>query len=559
MHLPCSLWIRKALFTLTLAGLAAPSILPAAALVVLPEAAQDGNAALQPPDVLFGQLYVDVEQAQLFPDQKTFADAVPRREPPAILTDYLAQKGQDGFDLKAFVASNFILPEDIEPYVPLPNLTLRQHIDSLWTVLTRETTTAPPSASLLPLPRPYVVPGGRFREVYYWDTYFTMLGLGESGRWDLIEDMVENFAHELDTYGLIPNGNRTYYLSRSQPPFFAFMLDLLARGKGNGIYLHYLPQLKKEYAYWMAGAERLERGQAVARVVRLDDGSLLNRYWDDRVVPRTESYLEDLTTASQAVGRPATEVYRDLRAAAASGWDFSSRWLGDGHSLATVRTTAITPVDLNSLLYHLEATLARVCALDGDVGHTIAYALRAARRFHAINTHLWNPRGYYADYDWQQRKLSDQVTAATLFPLFAAVALPDHAWRTAHTVRTQLLKQGGLATTTVYTGQQWDAPNGWAPLQWIAVDGLRKYGQKGLAQEIALRFLRNVQALYDREHKLVEKYVVEEGSGIGGGGGEYPLQDGFGWTNGVTLRLLDLYPCAPTTCAAAQDEALVPR
>jgi alpha,alpha-trehalase len=550
MRMPFSPWIWKTLFGLALAGLAGTPAPPAAA--------QDDSAALQPPDVLFGQLYADVEKAQLFPDQKTFADAVPRRDPATILADYRAQKGQGGFDLAAFVAANFTLPDDSDTYVPPPGQTLRQHIDGLWTALTRETTSAPPHASLLPLPRPYVVPGGRFREAYYWDTYFTMLGLGESGRWDLVEDMVENFAHELDVYGHIPNGNRTYYLSRSQPPFFAFMLDLLASHEGDGVYLRYLPQLKEEYAYWMDGADRLARGQAAGRVLRLDDGSLLNRYWDERDVPRTESYLDDLTTAGQAAGRPAAEVYRDLRAAAASGWDFSSRWLGDGHSLASVRTTAIAPVDLNSLLYHLEATLARASALDRDVGGTVDYALRAARRAQAINRHLWNDKGYYADYDWQRRRLSDQVTAAALYPLFAEAALPDRAWRTARTVRARLLKQGGLVTTTVDTGQQWDAPNGWAPLQWIAVQGLRKYGQKGLAQDIAVRFLGNVQALYDSEQKLVEKYVVE-GEGIGGGGGgEYPLQDGFGWTNGVTLKLLDLYPCAATGCAPAQDQAVAP-
>jgi alpha,alpha-trehalase len=115
------------------------------------------------------------------------------------------------------------------------------------------------------------------------------------------------------------------------------------------------------------------------------------------------------------------------------------------------------------------------------------------------------------------------------------------------------VKQGGLLTTTLTTGQQWDAPNGWAPLQWVAVDGLQRYGQDRLARQLGTRFLRTVQSVYDREQKLVEKYVVD-GSAGGGGGGEYPLQDGFGWSNGVTLALLDRL-CAPKKqkCESAAD------
>lgn len=173
--------------------------------------------------------------------------------------------------------------------------------------LTRTTDEASRWDSLLPLPKPYVVPGGRFREVYYWDSYFTMLGLAESGHWDKISDMVANFAWEIDSWGHIPNGNRSYYLSRSQPPFFAFMVELLASDKGDEVLKTYLPQLEKEYQYWMDGADRLQNGQANKRVVKLDDGSVLNRYWDDKDTPRPESWLDDVTTAKNNPNRPATE------------------------------------------------------------------------------------------------------------------------------------------------------------------------------------------------------------------------------------------------------------
>ncbi|QWA12232.1 alpha,alpha-trehalase TreA [Sodalis ligni] len=494
------------------------------------------------PDILLGQLYIDVQTAKLFPDQKTFADAVPRRTPSAIVADYQVKKRRKKFNLRTFVDKNFIFPPDRVKYVPPTGQTLREHINTLWPVLTRNTATVRPYDSLLPLPNDYVVPGGRFREVYYWDSYFTMLGLAESDKWELVRDMTNNFAHEIEKYGHIPNGNRSYYLSRSQPPFFALMIDLLATHDGEGVYLKYLPQLKKEYEYWMAGSENLENGEANKRVVRLPDGSLLNRYWDDLDTPRTESYMEDVLTASEAKDRPAAEVYRDLRAGAASGWDYSSRWFYNPLELSSIRTTSFLPVDLNALLYHLEHTLANASLLAKDQKAANDYSQRAERRKQAINQHLWNDQeGYYADYNWQQGKLSEQLTAATVFPLYAKIAPMDRANRTAQTIRSQLLKQGGLTTTTHTTGQQWDAPNGWAPLQWVAVEGLRNYGNDALAEDIATRFLGNVQRLYNNQHKLVEKYVVE-GSGLGGGGGgEYPLQDGFGWTNGVTLKLLDMY------------------
>lgn len=176
------------------------------------------NRAAPSPDILLGPLFNDVQSAKLFADQKTFADAIPNSDPLMILADYRMQKNQASFDLRHFVELNFTLPKENDTYVPPKGQTLRQHIDGLWPVLTRSTVEVEKWDSLLPLPKPYVVPGGRFREVYYWDSYFTMLGLAESGHWDKVEDMVANFAAEIDAWGHIPNGNRTYYLSRSQPP-----------------------------------------------------------------------------------------------------------------------------------------------------------------------------------------------------------------------------------------------------------------------------------------------------------------------------------------------------
>ena len=511
--------------------------------------AEDAPAATPaPPDILLGPLFNDVQTAKLFPDQKTFADAVPNSDPLMILADYRMQKNQSGFDLRHFVQVNFTLPKDGEKYVPPAGQSLREHIDGLWPVLTRSTTDAEKWDSLLPLPEPYVVPGGRFREIYYWDSYFTMLGLAESNHWDKVSDMVANFAYEIDSWGHIPNGNRTYYLSRSQPSFFAFMVELLAQHDGNDALKKYLPQMLKEYSYWMEGVETLQPGQQNKRVVKLDDGTILNRYWDERDSPRPESWVEDIATAKSNPNRPATEIYRDLRSAAASGWDFSSRWMDNPNQLGTLRTTSIVPVDLNALMYKMEKMIALASKAAGDDAKAAQYDGFANARQKGIEKYLWNDKeGWYADYDLKSHKVRNQLTAAALFPLYVNAAAKDRASKVATATQAHLLQPGGLATTSVKSGQQWDAPNGWAPLQWVAASGLQNYGQDTVAMDVTWRFLTNVQHTYDREKKLVEKYDVST-TGTGGGGGEYPLQDGFGWTNGVTLKMLDLICAKEKPC-----------
>lgn len=508
----------------------------------------------QSPMVTLGPFYQAVQSAKFFPDQKTFADAIPDNSPILILSLWRKQKNLPGFNLLKFVNGHFTLPSAADHYVPLKHRRLREHINELWPILTRNSEHVRQFDSLLPLPHPYIVPGGRFREAYYWDTYFTMLGLGISNRWDLVQSMIDNFAHSLDTYGFIPNGNRTYYLSRSQPPFFSLMVELLARQKGDQIYIHYLPQLKKEYHFWMSGVDTLKAGEAEKHAVKLKDGTVLNRYWDARNLPRSESYMDDITTASAAPERSRSELFRELRAGAESGWDYSSRWFGKPDDLSTIHTTEILPVDLNALLYKLETVLAYATKIAKQNDNSRYYSELARKRQQAINHYFWDDKnGWYADFNWKDSRIREQLTAATLFPLYLLVATEEKASRTAAAVQSKLVKEGGLTTSLIHSGQQWDAPNGWAPLQWVAVEGLNHYGKHTLAKDIARRFLENVQQTYDKEHKLVEKYRVEGKEFGGGSGGEYPLQDGFGWTNGVTLKLMNLYCDKNTVCNEFSD------
>ena len=498
---------------------------------------QARDAPPLPPSQIYGELFQRVQMERLFPDSKTFADAIAKAEPAEILRRYQAAKDQPAFSLRDFVAENFEIPAPAGgDFRTTPREEIRVHIDRLWAALTREPRETEGASSLLPMTTRFVVPGGRFRELYYWDSYFTMVGLQTSGRDDLVADMVENFARLIDRYGHIPNGARSYQVSRSQPPFFAAMIGLA----GDRALLERLPQLEREHQFWMEGVGSLSRGQAWRRVVMLADGTVLNRYWDDLAIPRDESYLEDVETA-RGSQRPEAEVYRELRAAAESGWDFSSRWFADGKTLSTIHTTDFIAVDLNSLLYQLELTIAQGCKAAKRADCNDQMTARAKARKAAMLTYLWDDAlGTFVDYDWRAGRKSPHVTAAAAFPLFVGLASREQARGVAQSFRKTLLRPHGLLTTAIDTGQQWDAPNGWAPLQWIAVDGLRRNGEGDLAAEIAAGWVEENARVYCKTGKLVEKYNVRDAGE--GAGGEYPVQDGFGWTNAVLVKLLAIYP-----------------
>jgi alpha,alpha-trehalase len=514
------------------------------------------------PDQVYGKLFVDVQMNQVLPDGKTFVDCTPKRNPKDIMYDYGMMQGPN-FDLKKFVADNFNLPKP-----PAQLNYIRQekdvtlHIKNLWSTLLRQPDSAKAGSSLLPLPYPYIVPGGRFREMYYWDTYFTMLGLKESGETKMIEDMVNNFAWIIKTYGHIPNGTRTYYLSRSQPPFFALMVSLLASVKGNAVYATYLPALEKEYMFFMEGDTKLQPGEVHRRVVKMPDGSLLNRYWDDSPTPRQESYREDVLTADTmvinktAVMRFASEeamntakkkyyaeAYTHLRAAAESGIDFSTRWFADGQHLTTIQTTSFIPVDLNALMYNLEETLALCYKLNGNTTKQKEYEKWADERKAAVNKYCFNSKtGYYYDYQFVNNELQTIITPAGMYPFcfFPPSEMSAKAKQACNLIKGSLLSPGGIVTTVNKSGQQWDAPNGWAPLVWMTLWGFNRCGQKELAKDAATRWCKLNNDVYQRTGKLLEKYNVMD-THLESGGGEYPTQDGFGWTNGVLLALVKKY------------------
>jgi alpha,alpha-trehalase len=490
-----------------------------------------------------GPLFQQVQLAGLFSDSKTFVDARPRQGPAAISEQYAAQSRAAVFSLRPFVEQHFELPGlGSDSFRSDTTRTMEQHIRALWPALTRKADAPDARSSLIPLPHEYVVPGGRFREVYYWDSYFTMLGLVQSGRTDLVRSMLDNFAYLVRTIGHVPNGNRTYYLSRSQPPFFAAMVGLYASATDTAQALAYIDALETEHEFWMAGANGLAPGTAARRVVRLRNGALLNRYWDDRAEPRPEAYREDYTLA-ETIPEPRREaLYRNIRAAAESGWDFSSRWMRDPSDLRTLETTELVPVDLNSLLYHAERTIAalrrfRGRADDAAVAQRFAQIAEARRR--ALLEAAFDPdSGFFYDVRWRTgERVVDRPSLAAAAPLYFRLATPEQAQRAMARLQRDFLKPGGFVTTRVASGQQWDAPNGWPPLQWLTIEGARRYGSSALADSARNRWLALNQRTYRATGKMMEKYDVLD-LDRPAGGGEYPTQDGFGWTNGVALTLL---------------------
>lgn len=493
------------------------------------------------PDESLGELFTMVQLRQVYSDGKTFIDLIPKGRIRRIKKEYELSKDDPNFNLQEFVNRYFYeFEHSVKEYHSNATNTPREHIRELWDVLERRNRRD--RGSLIAVPYSYTVPGGRFSELFYWDSYFIMLGLAADERWDDIKNMMGNYTYMIRKFGFIPNANRTYLLSRSQPPFFSHMVTLLATHKNRTLtLLEHLPYLLSEYRFWTKGRLKLSKTDdvgALKRVVRLQDGELMARYFDNKLTPRPESLREDIEAADVSMHDDRSKLYVDLRAGAESGWDFSSRWFKVPNDISTIHTTDIVPVDLNCLLYHLEVTIAETYQLMFQPLLARKFQKLADKRVHAIHKYMWNEdEQFFMDYDYTTGKNTAAVTLAGVYPLYTKVATPAQAKAVADRIEKDFLKRGGLVTTLVENGQQWDSPNGWAPLHWVAIQGLREYGHYRLAEKIKKAWVKTCVDVYKKEGKMVEKYNVVDPTKLGGGG-EYVLQDGFGWTNGVLAVLL---------------------
>ena len=499
---------------------------------------------LTPPQQLYGPLFQDILISDslfgpncLFADSKDFLDCTPKRPMKEILDNYHSFAGKQDYHLmEQFIKQNFNLVSTTPAFTDSSDIDT--HIKKLWTALHREANLPAHSSTLIPLDHAYIVPGGRFREIYYWDSYFTMLGLFADNETAMAESMIQNFADLIDKLGFIPNGNRSYYAGRSQPPFFSHMIEALAANKSSDQpYTTYITQLQKEYDFWMQGRESLsDENPDSLHCIRMKGGEVLNRYYDHFDTPREEMYRNDIETAGQLkMNQPhlnEKQLYRNLRSGAESGWDFSSRWLKDYNNLYSIHTIDIIPVDLNCLLYHLEKSLAKAYRLTNKPEEANRYITFSEARKTAILKYCWNEKKkFFMDYNWCTQQMTGNFSLAGVYPLYTKIATKEQAQAVADKIVKDFLKSGGVTTTLYQTGQQWDAPNGWAPLQWVTYIALRNYHHTEIADTLRTRWMTMIKTVYNRTHKLLEKYDVVHLQDTGGG--EYPNQDGFGWTNGV--------------------------
>ncbi|MFT4535551.1 MAG: alpha,alpha-trehalase [Saprospiraceae bacterium] len=485
---------------------------------------------LTTPDVLYPELFIDVQMGSVFEDSKTFVDCTAKFSAEEINKSYAENNSKEGFDLKSFVLDNFEIPPSISSdFKADMSKSATEHINALWPILKRESDEVTEGSTLIALPHPYIVPGGRFREVYYWDSYFTMLGLVESGEFTLIENMLDNFAYLIKTVGHIPNGNRVYYKTRSQPPFFSQMVKLYAEEKGDEVYAKYKDALIGEWKFWMDTDGEI---QTVNQHVVKTDVGLVNRYFDKGFTPRQESFKEDFLQVQETKG--GEKMYNDLRSGAESGWDYTSRWFADGKNINTIQTTDIIPVDLNALLYGLETIIVNHLEIDQVLKGEVMISMQSRMDF--MNKYMVAEDGTFEDYNWVKGARTGIKSLAMVYPLFFKMADRKQAGAITRSIEKDFLKPGGVVTTLYNTGQQWDAPNGWAPLQWMTVKGLDNYGFRDIANDVAERWIMINEKVYQNTGKFVEKYNVEDMT-LEAGGGEYPVQDGFGWSNGVYLAM----------------------
>lgn len=416
--------------------------------------------------------------------------------------------------------------------------------------------------SIIWVPHPVIVPGGRFREFYYWDSYWILQGLLLSEMNHTVKGILENFLYIVKTYGHIPNGGRIYYLARSQPPLLTPMMKIYLEFTNDVQFIKdNLPMLEREFEFWMKNH--------TINVEKDGKNYTLAIYGDKSHGPRPESYSEDVDIAKQMwKDQPKREAfYSELKAAAESGWDFSSRWFiknaTNKGNLTDIKTRSIVPVDLNSMIYWNAVILAEFNDMVHNVNKSKYYNAIAQRWLEGVTAVLWHEEvGAWLDYDLYNSVKRDYFYPTNIAPLWTGCYNQTDKESIVRLVLKYLQVkgimdyQGGIPTTKEHTGEQWDYPNAWPPLQHMMVVGLNNTGDANaqrLAFEIAEKWVRSNYKAFKETDAMYEKYDATVLGGHGGGG-EYELQLGFGWTNGIIMDLLYRYP----RTLRAEDLPIVP-
>lgn len=510
------------------------------------------------------KLYVDLSLEQNLSTTIVAFEKLPRTENGSVLghdlngfiEKYLNGVGED---LDYAEPVDFVAePEGFLPKVKNPEVRAwALEVHSIWKNLSRKVSgrvqERPDFHTLLPLKYPAMIPGSRFREVYYWDSYWVIRGLLVSKMYETAKGIVYNLLSLIEEFGYVLNGARAYYTNRSQPPLLSSMvIDIYDQTCDMDLIEKALPALLKEHEFWNSGTHKV--------IVQDAEGSLhtLNRYYAMWNKPRPESSTIDREIASNFSNTcEKTKLYRELASAAESGWDFSTRWMRNGSDLASLATTSIVPVDLNAFILKMELDITSLAHVIGDNKIAARFMEASETRKKAMNSIFWKAEmGQWLDYwlsnfdaskdayTWNASSQNQKLFASNFVPLWiqlfnSDVKVVDEVLRSLQ--NSGLLCPAGIATSLTNSGQQWDFPNGWAPLQHMIVEGLvrsRSEQARSIAEDIAVKWIRTNYVAYKKTGNMHEKYNVEK-CGDFGGGGEYVPQTGFGWSNGVVLAFLE--------------------
>uniref|UniRef100_A0A0M3I3U5 Trehalase n=1 Tax=Ascaris lumbricoides TaxID=6252 RepID=A0A0M3I3U5_ASCLU len=522
-----------------------------------------------------GPILKAVQDASLFPDSKYFVDMPLKYDPVTTLKDFneLGERAKDREVLQQFVDEHFDPPgfELIECYpvdwVAFPSSFLKiedyhlrrwaLHLHRIWRDLCRrvkdDVRQHQELYSLLYVPHPFIIPGGRFREFYYWDSFWILKGLLFSEMYETAKGVIRNLAYMVENHGFVPNGGRVYYLIRSQPPLLSPMLYeyYLATGDLEAVN-EILPMLEKEYNFWLMQRARPFYDESE------NEKFQFFQYRAHMKTPRPESYREDMDLVRNITSDAEKELlWSNVASAAETGWDFSTRWFAQSgpamHHMRSIRTWSIVPVDLNAFMCMNARILASLFEITGNFSKVFLYQARYEQAKMAMKQIHWNETdGIWYDYDLDRKVHSNTYYVSNALPLYAK-CYDDEDDVTPHRVYEYLKREGvlnftkGLPTSLAMgSEQQWDKENAWPPMVHMVIEGFRTTGDPQLmkaAETMATQWLGVTYKSFIRTHSMFEKYNVsamtEECSA--GSGGEYEVQTGFGWTNGVILDLLDKY------------------
>jgi len=517
----------------------------------------------------------EVQIAKIFKDSKTFVDMPMKFKEELVLANFQKLPDTSKATLEKFVKDNFDIegtelievqpsdwkesPEFIEEIEDDNFKELAHKMNGIWRNLTRKIiksrTEIEEKSSLIYLEHPFVVPGGRFREVYYWDSYWTIKGLLLSEMFDTTKGMIENFKFLINSIGHIPNGNRVYYTKRSQPPLFIQMVwDYLSARNDPETSREFIAeviwQLDEEFKFWLNRTVDIHMGNKTYK---------LARYRVDVDGPRPESYEEDHAQAAKLLEAERKEWYIHMKSGAESGWDYSSRWFvnnekrSEEDELLDVKTGDIIPVDLNSFLCKNADIMAKLFEQVEKPDKVKEYTKIKDDLKEAISVVLFDDQySMWYDYNLITNQSNQQFYPSNLAPLYCS-CFHDKINMNAtidYMMKSPALNQpGGVPSSLKRSKQQWDFPNVWPPLVEMtvtALDNTQTIAGRQMAREVAGKYLRNVYKSFANTGAIFEKYNCEE-EGKPGEGGEYDVQEGFGWTNGVTLSLLAKFPNLPSS------------